>query len=325
MPVFSIITPVYNGANFLQETIESVLNSGYEDFELIIVDDGSTDGSAEIIEKYRLKNESQINVYFHKDRSNLGVSESRQLGVTNATGQYIYFLDADDLILPSTLGRYENLFHQFPEISLIHSRVDLISDLDNAPDFEKVFNIGDTDRQYKLLDEAYFLKKNKICNSTVCIRRNVLLKFKFNFPQIYQVEDWVLWSLIAEGSKFYYSHEKAISYRYHIHSASYQVSTRKSLYEAYTKIEMNLALISLLKTDAIRNKVYNVLHDNLNSLFKIYSSENYSLMSGLKDEDVLLKRIRTLELNNKKLEDRLENKYSAKTLLSVIKSKLFQN
>ena len=91
--MISIIIPAYNAADYLVQTIESVLNQTYSDFELILVDDGSTDRTCEIIKDYQGK-DARIK-YFYKE--NGGVSSARNLGLQKATGDFVSFLDSDDL------------------------------------------------------------------------------------------------------------------------------------------------------------------------------------------------------------------------------------
>ncbi|MFR4948348.1 glycosyltransferase family 2 protein [Thomasclavelia spiroformis] len=91
-PIISVILPVYNGEKYLLEAIESVLNQTYRKFELIIINDGSTDGTKEIINKYY--NNKLVKI-FH--RKNEGVSKSRNFGMSVSKGKYISFIDADDI------------------------------------------------------------------------------------------------------------------------------------------------------------------------------------------------------------------------------------
>lgn len=95
----SIITPCFNGQKYIAETIESVLAQTYEKWEMIIVDDGSTDDSMQIIEAYANKDNR---IHFYKQK-NAGSSAARNTGISNANGQYIALLDADDLWRPDFL------------------------------------------------------------------------------------------------------------------------------------------------------------------------------------------------------------------------------
>ena len=90
--MISIIIPVYNTEAYLQKCLDSIASQSYEDWECILVDDGSNDGSPSICDEY-VKNDNRFKV-IHKD--NEGVSTSRNVGLENATGDWIYFCDSDD-------------------------------------------------------------------------------------------------------------------------------------------------------------------------------------------------------------------------------------
>lgn len=94
MPILSIIIPIYNAQNHLSQTIESVIYQSFKSFELILVDDGSTDSSLKICKDYALKDDRII----IKTQNNKGVSSARNNGLSVSTGQWVYFLDSDDLL-----------------------------------------------------------------------------------------------------------------------------------------------------------------------------------------------------------------------------------
>ena len=96
----SIVIPMYNSAPFVGETITSALNQTFGDFELIIVDDGSSDGSVDVCRQFAV-NDSRISLVRHD--VNLGCSAARNTGLKHASGKYIYFLDSDDLMTPKML------------------------------------------------------------------------------------------------------------------------------------------------------------------------------------------------------------------------------
>lgn len=100
--MISIIVPIYNAENFLYRCVDSILAQSYTDFELLLINDGSTDGSGAICDAYAVK-DSRVRV-FHKE--NGGVSSARNLGLDNAQGEYITFCDADDYVDPDWLAAY---------------------------------------------------------------------------------------------------------------------------------------------------------------------------------------------------------------------------
>ena len=100
--LISIVIPVYNGEKFLKECIKSIINQDYSNLEIIIIDDGSTDNSKNIIEEF-LKKDSRVKYYY---KNNSGVSESRNFGIKNANGDFITFVDADDYLNKDFISYY---------------------------------------------------------------------------------------------------------------------------------------------------------------------------------------------------------------------------
>jgi glycosyltransferase involved in cell wall biosynthesis len=99
----SIVTPFLNAVRFIEESIESVLAQTYERWELLLVDDGSTDGSSAIAMRYAAAHPRKIHYLSHPHRATKGASASRNHGIRHATGEYLAFLDADDVYLPRKL------------------------------------------------------------------------------------------------------------------------------------------------------------------------------------------------------------------------------
>ena len=120
---FSIIIPLYNKAPYIRKALESVLAQTYEDYELIIIDDGSTDGSAEIAEAILQDPASRLLPLAFRllKQQNAGVSAARNNGVAQASGEYIAFLDADDWWEPTYLERMVQLIEDYPEAGLYAS------------------------------------------------------------------------------------------------------------------------------------------------------------------------------------------------------------
>lgn len=114
MPKVSVIIPTYNRAAFLEEAIESVLSQDYKDFELIVVDDGSTDETRDIVGRH-----SESVVYLYQD--NKGVSCARNTGIRNSFGEYIAFLDSDDKWLPKKLYSQASFFSCNPYALICHT------------------------------------------------------------------------------------------------------------------------------------------------------------------------------------------------------------
>lgn len=112
MPLFSILIPVYNRGKLITETIDSVLNQSYKDFEIIVVDDGSTDDSVEVLRSYGDK----ITLL---QQNNSGPEVARNLAAANAKGGYFVFLDSDDLLLEWTLETYAKIILKYEQPAVV--------------------------------------------------------------------------------------------------------------------------------------------------------------------------------------------------------------
>jgi glycosyltransferase involved in cell wall biosynthesis len=119
-PVVSVVTIFLNAATYFEEAIASVLAQTDPRWELLLVDDGSTDGSTEIAERHARARPGQIKVLTHPGRQNLGMSASRNAGLRAARGAYVAFLDADDVWLPAKLERQLAAFAAHPEAALVY-------------------------------------------------------------------------------------------------------------------------------------------------------------------------------------------------------------
>jgi glycosyltransferase involved in cell wall biosynthesis len=120
MVYFSIIIPLYNKSNFIEKTLKSVINQTYTDYEIIVIDDGSTDDS---VKKVLRINDTRIQLYTQK---NQGAAVARNLGIEKAKYDYIAFLDADDLWMGNHLEILKCLIQDFPNSGIFASRYQLI-------------------------------------------------------------------------------------------------------------------------------------------------------------------------------------------------------
>ena len=125
-PRISVLTTVYNGEEFIEETIKSVLNQSFKDFEYIIVDDGSTDNTRKIIKKL-MKIDKRIKyVYYGKNRGYSNLHNVINVGLKNCVGKYIARLDADDICYTKRLEIQYEYLEEHPKIFMIGSSADVI-------------------------------------------------------------------------------------------------------------------------------------------------------------------------------------------------------
>jgi glycosyltransferase involved in cell wall biosynthesis len=118
-----MIIIVYNGATFLREAIGSVVKQTLTDWELLIVDDGSTDESTVIAQEFVATRPGQVKLLRHADGKNYGLSAARHLGIAQARGDYVRFLDADDVWLPEKLLEQVAIFESNGSLGMVYGRV----------------------------------------------------------------------------------------------------------------------------------------------------------------------------------------------------------
>jgi glycosyltransferase involved in cell wall biosynthesis len=122
-PLVSSIIIFLNGDRFLVEAIESIFAQTYDNWELLLVDDGSTDNSMTIALDYVQKYPDRVRYLHHQDRQNLGMSASRNVGIEFARGDYIAFLDADDIWMPLKLAQQVAILETHPEVAMVYGQI----------------------------------------------------------------------------------------------------------------------------------------------------------------------------------------------------------
>jgi glycosyltransferase involved in cell wall biosynthesis len=270
----SFIIPFYKSELYIGETIQSVLDCGYPKVEICLINDGSIDGSQVICNQYKDRFPDNITILQHESGLNKGVSASRGIGVEAARGDVIFFLDSDDVLLPGIVGKYVDIFQRSVDIVMIHGKIKLIGTTSSHVDIEKEFDLGSKDKKYLLSEEPYFLRENHICNSTACFRKESVTNLDFSYQQAFQVEDWVLWTLLSERGMFYYVPEPVTKYRYHETSATHEVNRKGHMYYIFTRVELYMVLVARMSDIKIKRKVSHLLYENLNMLYGTYSKNS---------------------------------------------------
>ncbi|MAO25611.1 MAG: glycosyl transferase [Roseovarius sp.] len=119
-PLVTVLTPAYNRAGFIAEAVESVLNQSYGNIEYIVVDDGSSDGTFEILQEYEAA--GKLTLLTHKNHSNRGQSAALNVGLRAANGRYLVILDSDDLLHPEKLSRQVEFLENNTEVGMVYGQ-----------------------------------------------------------------------------------------------------------------------------------------------------------------------------------------------------------
>lgn len=115
----SIVVPFYNSGRFIRETLDSVVAQTYQDWELLLVDDGSEDESTDIAREYAARYPEKVCYMDHSDHANFGAARTRNVGASQARGEYLAFLDSDDVWLPNKLADQVARLQEFPDVGLV--------------------------------------------------------------------------------------------------------------------------------------------------------------------------------------------------------------
>ena len=210
-PFFSIIIPVYNCEGTIYETLQSVLLQTYNDYEVVIINDCSTDNSIAEISKIR---DNFLNIKIIHNSNNLGVAESRNVGIKNATGNYIAFLDGDDVWTAEKLEKQKSVIGR-TNCDICCTSYDFIDE--NSQKIKNTYVVPE------YIGYEILLKQNYIGCSTAVVKRELLLKNPMD--KNYQHEDYALWlKLSRNGAKIIGIKEPLVKYRILNSSRSYNKS-----------------------------------------------------------------------------------------------------
>jgi glycosyltransferase involved in cell wall biosynthesis len=220
MPKVSIIIPTYNRANFIGETIQSILNQTFQDFEIIVVDDGSTDNTKKIIDGF-IKQSEKIKYLYQNHCGRPSIP--RNYGFKISTGKYLAFLDSDDLWLPKKLEKQINVLEKNINVGFVDCKNIIINEFGSEIKGSYKFPIynGDVFRE--------LLKSNIILTpGSVIIKRDVIEKIGNFDESLLSLDDWDLWIRISKYYGFAYINEPLFKYRVHINNVTATLPQRNA-------------------------------------------------------------------------------------------------
>ncbi len=201
-PLISVVMSVYNGGEYLSSAIESVLDQSYKEFEFIIIDDGSNDGSLEIIKSYQAEDDRIVLI----TRENRGLIASLNEGIDLARGEYIARMDADDISLPTRFAKQVAFMEANPNIGICGSWVEVFGDDRRT----KVGKMAFLDKELK----TKLLFSVPVMHPTVMVRRDLLCKYDLRYHSDYKTaEDYKMWLDCAEFTEFANLQEVLLRYR----------------------------------------------------------------------------------------------------------------
>lgn len=218
-PRISVLMPAYNSEMYIAESIESVLNQTYTDFELIIINDGSTDNTARIIRKYA---KSDRRIKFINNTRNRGLIAVLNQGLGLCTGEYIARMDSDDISLPTRFARQIEYMDGHPECGVLGTWFEI---------FGKWTHVVRHPTRIKLLN---FLGDEHVGHPTVMLRKSIIDKYGFRYDANYKhAEDFELWSRMVLVTEIHNIPQILLRYRWAdgnisvVHAAEQQNATAR--------------------------------------------------------------------------------------------------
>lgn len=227
----SVIIIFLNAAQFIEEAIDSVFAQTYDNWELLLVDDGSSDESTAIARRYAAHHPGRVRFLTHADRQNQGKAASRNLGIRTAAGEYVAFLDADDIWLPHKLERQVAILDAQPEAAMVYGPTQWWYSWTGKPEDRQrdfAYDLGvppDTLVWPPTLFMRFFLRQEAAIPSpcSILVRREVIERiggFEESFRGIYNVyEDQTFYAKICLKAPVFVSSECCDKYRQHANSS----------------------------------------------------------------------------------------------------------
>ena len=229
----SVVTPVHNAENYIKETVESVLNQTYDNIEMILVENGSTDNTKEILKSF---SDPRIKVAFIDEQA--GAAEARNYGVKAATGDYIAYIDADDLWRKDKLSKQ---IDYMKEQGAAFCFTGYEFGDENAKPLGKIVKVP------KKLTYNQALRNTTIFTSTVCFDMRILSKDEIMMPHIKSEDTALWWQLLRNGLEAYGLDENLVIYRRPAKSlSSNKLEAIRRIWNLYRKWEkLNLIKSSI--------------------------------------------------------------------------------
>ncbi len=296
----SIIIPLYNGEKYIGECLDSIFKQNYTNFEIIIVDDGSTDSSLQIIAKYKSQ---KIKIF---QQNNGDVSNARNNGIKYSAGELIAFIDQDDLWLPEKLKKQVKLFEENLNTDLIFCDIIKFSNSGkkhHAKDKHQIaLSLNETNLFSKLI------VKNVLMPSAVIVRKDSFIEAGMFDPTFKTCGDYEMWLRMAvQRRKFVYLPEALTLYRVHENNASKNAKLMfldriKAVEQAFKIMEINDVNKEFEKT----------------GLASAYMQGANEFFSGKDYKQYLINANRAFELNKKIINTKYLSRYIRSIILTII-------
>ena len=227
-PLVSVVVPSYNHEAYIEECILSIVNQTYKNIELIVIDDGSTDRSREILE--RLQDQYHFVLLFQE---NQGVSKTLNKAIKMSHGKYITGSASDDYLMPDKIERQVNYMESDPDCSLVFGKVHMVDN--NSQIIEGLTIVDPVEDPVRSVQFEQLIEKNCIPAASIMYQKEIWEQCG-GYDENSVIEDWGLWLEFAYAGKIVYLDEYFAYYRWHGDNLT---SNTLKMYTAAWKIVQN--------------------------------------------------------------------------------------
>ena len=309
-PKISVVMPVYNAEQYLIEAIDSILSQTFIDFEFIIVNDGSTDSSSEIIDAY-VKNDSRV---IHVKNENQGISLSLNHGINIAKGEYIARMDADDISLSNRFDEQVKFMDNNPDVGICGTWVDLFGDIIKG---QSICHPTDNEKlKVRLFFSVCFVHPSVMIRKKLLIENDIIYDSSFSSGQ-----DYKLWFDLKNLTK--YANIPLILLRYRVtkNSVSNVANSNKSDIRYNLISSVFILMLKELNVDISEHESRRHFQLGLNSRLRVADFDLDSLGSYL--INILRKNIENQLYQNLYLTSFLSEKYAYAVIFKALSRKGF--
>ena len=248
-PLVSVVMPVYNAQKYLNKAIDSILAQTYKDFEFIIINDGSTDNSLQIIKKYQKKDKRII----VKNKKNKGIVAALNDGIKLSRGKYLARMDADDISLPSRFEVQVNFMEKNSKIGVCGTWVEVFGEINK--NYLLKFPINNELLKIRLLFSVPF------AHPSIMMRRDLVVQYNLQYNKKYDaIEDYKFWLDISKYTKFASIPKVLLKYRFLKTSVSKIANKdREKRYISLKKVFTEILRKMDIKNTEKENKLHYIL------------------------------------------------------------------
>lgn len=287
-PLVTVFIPVYNVELYIRECLNSIVNQTYANIEILIIDDGSTDRSVEIIKEFK---DERIRLLYNG--SNKGLPYTRNRGILEAKGKYLALMDSDDISLKNRINKQVDFLEKNNDIDVVSSNILTFPCglLKNIVRYIRcIFNKSISEEEVKIS----LLFSNIISNPASMIRMETIKNLGLSYnDKCFVAQDYDFWSKLSKNNKIYILKDTLLKYRFG-HMNITKISSQKNL-------EKRNEIINNIKVDLLDYYGFNISETNKNIFLELFSEIpfNFGYNCNLKNSKIMINEL--LSINNEKL------------------------